>query len=63
LGSHFDDRLVGNGKPNILKGRDGDDRLYGKGKPDTLVGGKGNDYGDGGAGTDVCKTETKVNCP
>ncbi len=57
-----EDALFGNGKANIIKGRDGDDyldgrrgkdKLYGEGDDDTLKGGGGVDLLDGGADDDI----------
>jgi Ca2+-binding RTX toxin-like protein len=42
-GSVFDDRLVGNGQANQLRGRDGKDRIVGAGGQDRLRGGDGSD--------------------
>jgi Ca2+-binding RTX toxin-like protein len=44
-GSSFDDRLVGDGRANVLDGADGND---------TLMGGAGIDQLDGGSGVDRC---------
>jgi uncharacterized delta-60 repeat protein len=52
LGSHFDDRLVGDGSNNVLTGGDGNDTLIGNGGKDTLIGGLGADTLNGGSGQD-----------
>nr|BFE74391.1 hypothetical protein GCM10020092_076920 [Actinoplanes digitatis] len=53
LGGLGKDRLVGNGKANVLDGREGNDKLYGGGGNDTLLGHQGVDMLYGGAGNDT----------
>jgi Ca2+-binding RTX toxin-like protein len=47
-GTAYDDHLYGNGKRNVLRGKQGDDYLVGMGGDDDLIGGTGNDrlWGD-----------------
>jgi Ca2+-binding RTX toxin-like protein len=52
LGSHFNDRLIGNDTANVLEGAEGNDTLIGNDGADTLVGGLGADILDGGRGSD-----------
>ena len=52
-GSHFDDRLYGNGGANRLFGDAGGDRLFGRGGDDILGGDTGNDVLTGNAGADA----------
>ena len=42
-GSNFDDTLVGDNNPNVIRGLAGDDQIYGRGRADTLDGGDGVD--------------------
>lgn len=51
-GSWSSDRLIGNGKGNVLKGEGGDDVVVGGDGDDLLVGGVGHDTLRGGAGDD-----------
>lgn len=51
-GSHFDDKLIGNGAANVLQGLGGADVLAGLGGQDTLIGGNGADTLRGGDGHD-----------
>ena len=53
IGTPFDDKLVGDGGPNLLSGGDGDDTLLGAGGNDTLLGGAGDDLLSGGRGADT----------
>lgn len=49
------------GRADVIEGGNGDDDLYGKGGPDVVAGGPGNDFGDGGHGSDDCKSiETRA---
>ncbi|SDB16686.1 pre-peptidase C-terminal domain-containing protein [Bauldia litoralis] len=52
-GGGGDDRLVGNGFANVLRGEDGDDDLHGHGGNDKVHGGDGDDTLSGGAGNDL----------
>ena len=52
-GSQFDDIVVGNASPNLLRGFGGADRMFGRDGNDQLEGGQGNDTIDGGAGNDL----------
>ncbi|GGA29113.1 calcium-binding protein [Neptunicoccus cionae] len=47
-----DDKLIGNGKANEIRGRGGDDKLIGKGGKDDLRGEAGDDLLNGGGGRD-----------
>jgi Ca2+-binding RTX toxin-like protein len=60
-GTGMDDLILGNGKPNTLKGLAGDDVLRGRGQADSLYGGIGDDLVDGGAGLDLCHGGAGVN--
>ncbi len=67
MGSDFDDRIIGNGKANLLYGRDGNDLIktggtpntqernfaYGQGGDDKIIGGSGKDTIRGGDGDDI----------
>lgn len=61
-GSAVKDSLIGDDRPNELRGQEGSDWLSGRGGDDLLVGGAGTDIGDGGDGTDVCQTEWTNRC-
>jgi hypothetical protein len=52
-GGPGDDTLLGDGKANVLLGRDGNDRLAGAEGDDMLVGGLGNDTLSGDVGRDT----------
>ena len=54
-GSSFADTLVGDGKRNLLRGKQGADMIRGGGDDDTLVGGTGADTIYGGDGKDLVK--------
>ncbi len=56
------DRLEGDEKSNIFKGRHGDDQLFGLAGSDTLDGGPGSDELSGGKGKDRCRGESRNNC-
>jgi Ca2+-binding RTX toxin-like protein len=51
-GSPFDDRIVGNLRPNILLGSGGKDVIDGRGGADRVTAGAGNDVLTGGKGRD-----------
>ena len=51
-GSEFDDRIVGNLRPNVLLGSGGKDLIDGRGGADRLTAGAGNDVLTGGKGRD-----------
>lgn len=54
-GSSYDDKLSGNGNPNVFYTGSGNDRLYGNGGDDYLDAGTGGQQTtSGGAGTDRC---------
>lgn len=52
VGSAYDDELHGDGKANVLRGRDGSDSLYGRAGNDSLYGGDDDDILRGDAGND-----------
>ncbi len=52
IGSNLGDRLVGDGRNNVLDGGDGADTLLGKNGNDKLIGGLGPDILNGGRGRD-----------
>jgi Ca2+-binding RTX toxin-like protein len=52
FGNALDNRMLGNGGANVLRGLNGDDRLVGGAGADTLEGGSGADLLAGGAGLD-----------
>jgi Ca2+-binding RTX toxin-like protein len=54
-GSIYADRLVGNAKRNVLRGKQGDDEISGGGGDDDLIGGTGDDTVRGGDGDDLVK--------
>lgn len=72
------DVIYGNGGNDRICGGDGNDTVYGGLGADRIYGGSGDDllyggqpannldgyfdFGDGGTGTDRCKTESMVNC-
>ena len=52
-GSAYGDRLIGNGKANLIKGLAGNDIINGKGGNDTIKAAGGNDTVNGGPGDDT----------
>ena len=52
-GSAYGDRLIGNGKANLIKGLAGNDIINGKGGNDTIKAAGGNDTANGGPGDDT----------
>jgi Ca2+-binding RTX toxin-like protein len=54
-GTRFGDRLAGNEKRNVLRGKHGNDTLLGGGGEDDLIGGIGNDVLWGGPDADLLK--------
>jgi Ca2+-binding RTX toxin-like protein len=54
-GTSFGDTLIGNGKRNVLRGKQGDDRIWGDAGDDDLIGGTGDDLIFGGDGADLVK--------
>lgn len=51
-GTRFNDRIIGDEKDNVLRGREGNDTMVGGSGRDRLEGDDGNDYLDGGSGRD-----------
>jgi Ca2+-binding RTX toxin-like protein len=65
IGSPKDDKISGNGEPDLIEGRGGNDKLYGNGEDDVLDAGPGsNQIANGGAGTDTCRGDnlTRSGC-
>jgi Ca2+-binding RTX toxin-like protein len=54
-GSVYDDRLVGDDRRNVLRGKQGADRIWGNGGDDDLIGGTRGDRIYGGTGNDLVK--------
>ncbi len=55
LGGPGNDRLEGNGGPDVIEGGDGSDRVHGYGGDDSLDGGAGGDVVDGYSGRDAVR--------
>ena len=53
IGTPFNDRIIGDGADNVLRGGAGDDFLFGNYGADTLIGGPGDDVIYGMAGDDL----------
>ncbi|MBY0545434.1 MAG: hypothetical protein K2Q14_07810 [Gammaproteobacteria bacterium] len=53
IGTAFNDKITGDGNPNVLSGGAGNDVIVGANGNDTLIGGPGDDSLDGGSGTDT----------
>ena len=58
IGGMGDDRLSGDGRANLIIGREGDDRIEGRGGDDRLIGNAGDDVLVGQGGDDVLRGQS-----